>query len=66
MYQLAEEIKSLCNSKSEIVFKPLPSDDPLQREPDINKAKEILGWNPRIDRREGLQKTIDEIVRRVS
>ena len=66
MYQLAEEIKSLCNSKSEIIFKTLPSDDPLQREPDINKAKEILGWTPKIDRREGLQKTIDEIVSRVS
>ncbi len=66
MYQLAEEIKSLCNSKSEIVFKPLPSDDPLQREPDITKAKEILGWTPVIGRREGLQKTIDEIVSRVS
>lgn len=66
MLQLAEEIKTLCNSKSEIVFKPLPSDDPLQREPDITKAKEILGWTPVIGRREGLQKTIDEIVSRVS
>jgi UDP-glucuronate decarboxylase len=66
MLQLAEEIKTLCNSKSEIVFKPLPSDDPLQREPNITKAKEILGWTPVIGRREGLQKTIDEIVSRVS
>jgi UDP-glucuronate decarboxylase len=65
MYQLAEEIKRLCNSKSEIVFRPLPSDDPLQREPDINKANEILGWTPKIDRREGLQKTIEEVASRL-
>jgi nucleoside-diphosphate-sugar epimerase len=65
MYQLAEEIKELCNSQSEIEFKPLPSDDPLQREPDIEKAKSILGWEPKINRQVGLQKTIDDIARRV-
>jgi UDP-glucuronate decarboxylase len=66
MYQLAEEIKSLCNSKSEIVFQALPSDDPLQREPDITKATQILGWTPQINRREGLKKTIEEVASRLN
>ncbi len=61
MYQLAEEIKELCNSKSEIVLKSLPSDDPMQREPNIDKAKSILGWTPKINRQDGLKKTIEDI-----
>ena len=55
----AEEIKSLMNSSVQIVYKPLPKDDPKQRQPDITKAKNILGWQPIIDRHEGLKKTID-------
>jgi UDP-glucuronate decarboxylase len=57
--QLAEIVKRLTNSKSEIIFKPLPSDDPKQRKPDIAKARAVLGWSPAIELEEGLVKTID-------
>lgn len=56
--QFAEKIKALCNSKSEICFKPLPVDDPKVRQPNIDKAKRILGWEPEIEVDEGLPKTI--------
>jgi len=59
MLELAKEIISLTNSKSEIEFKPLPSDDPKLREPDISLAKEILDWSPLVQRQEGLKKTIE-------
>ncbi|MFC1567289.1 UDP-glucuronic acid decarboxylase family protein [Thermodesulfobacteriota bacterium] len=55
---LAQKIVELTNSKSEIVFKPLPTDDPKQRRPDITLAREILGWEPKIVLKEGLKKTI--------
>jgi dTDP-glucose 4,6-dehydratase len=58
MLQLAEEIIQLTGSKSKIVFKPLPEDDPKVRKPDISLAKSILNWEPQIDRREGLKRTI--------
>ena len=57
--QLAEIVKKLTNSSSEIISHPLPSDDPKQRKPDISKAREILGWNPEVELEEGLIKTID-------
>jgi UDP-glucuronate decarboxylase len=57
--QLAEIVKRLTNSKSEIISKPLPSDDPKQRKPDIAKARAVLGWSPAIELEEGLVKTID-------
>lgn len=56
--ELAEIIIDMTNSKSKIVFKPLPQDDPLQRRPDISLAKAELGWEPKVDLREGLSKTI--------
>lgn len=56
--ELAQKIVTLTNSRSEIVFKPLPSDDPRQRRPDITLAREILGWEPRIQLEEGLKKTV--------
>lgn len=56
--QLAEMVKELTGSKSEIIFEPLPSDDPVQRKPDISKAKEILHWEPKVSLREGLLPTI--------
>jgi len=60
MLELAENILSLTGSKSQLVFKPLPSDDPKQRQPDISLAKASLqGWEPKIDLKEGLQKTIE-------
>ena len=55
----AKLIIELTNSKSEIIFKELPSDDPVKREPDINLAKEILNWEPKIQIKEGLLKSIE-------
>lgn len=59
MVDLAKEIIAMTNSKSQLVFRPLPSDDPITREPDSRKANEILGWEPQISRVAGLGKTID-------
>lgn len=56
--QLAEKIINLIGSKSKLVYKSLPSDDPCQRKPDISKAREILGWEPKVQLEEGLEKTI--------
>ncbi len=53
----AEEIIKLTNSNQKIIYKPLPQDDPMQRQPDITRAKEILGWQPTISRAEGLKMT---------
>jgi UDP-glucuronate decarboxylase len=57
--ELAERVLRLTGSKSRIVFKPLPCDDPRQRQPDISLAKEKLGWEPRVPLEEGLRPTID-------
>ena len=56
--QLAKEMLALTGSKSKIVFKPLPVDDPKIRQPDISKAKKFLGWEPKVSREEGLRKTL--------
>lgn len=58
MIELAEAIIELTNSKSELIFNPLPKDDPQKRRPDITQAREILGWEPKIALRDGLEKTI--------
>lgn len=55
----AEEVVALTGSKSKIIYKPLPADDPKQRKPDITRAKEILGWEPKVSRSEGLKITLD-------
>jgi UDP-glucuronate decarboxylase len=57
--ELALMIKELAGSSSEIVFRPLPQDDPVRRKPDITLARERLGWEPKIQIREGLPRTID-------
>ena len=57
--ELAEKIKSICNSKSSIIYQELPVDDPLVRCPDITKAQSILNWQPNINFDEGLIKTIE-------
>ena len=57
--ELASTVIELTNSSSELAFEALPVDDPVQRRPDISKAKSQLGWEPRVDVREGLQRTID-------
>jgi dTDP-glucose 4,6-dehydratase len=59
MLELAEEVRELTGSSSEIVFKSLPEDDPKVRQPDITRAQTLLGWEPRVDRREGLMRTIE-------
>ena len=56
--QLAEHVIDLTGSTSKLVYRPLPSDDPKQRQPDISKAREVLGWTPKVKLREGLSKTI--------
>ena len=56
---MAQKVKDTLNSKSEIVMKPLPGDDPKQRRPDIAKAKKVLGWEPKWSLEDGLEKTIE-------
>ena len=56
--QLAEQVIDLTGSKSKLVFMPLPQDDPKQRQPNIGKAREILGWEPEVRLRDGLTRTI--------
>ncbi len=56
--ELAELVKELTGSKSEIVFKPLPTDDPKRRLPDITRAKDLLDWTPKVEIRDGLKQTI--------
>lgn len=56
---LAEIILEMTGSKSKITYKDLPSDDPVKRKPDITKAQEILGWEPKVDIKDGLAKTIE-------
>ena len=55
----AEEIIKLTGTTQKIVYKPLPMDDPKQRKPDITRAKELLGWEPKVSRNEGFAKTYD-------
>jgi len=57
--QLAEKVLELTGSSSQLIRKPLPSDDPTQRQPDIRFAKEALGWQPTVQLEEGLRKTIE-------
>lgn len=57
--QLAREIGELLGSPAEIVFRPLPVDDPRMRKPDITRARELLGWEPVVPRREGILRTAD-------
>jgi UDP-glucuronate decarboxylase len=56
--QLAEAVIELSGSRSKLAFLPLPADDPRQRQPDITRASEHLGWRPTVTLREGLQRTI--------
>jgi UDP-glucuronate decarboxylase len=59
MKELADEVIRITNSKSELAFRDLPSDDPQQRKPDISKAKSLLNWNPSIELEAGLVRTIE-------
>lgn len=55
----AEEILKLTGARQKVIYKPLPADDPKQRQPDISRAKELLGWEPKVDRADGLRVTYD-------
>jgi dTDP-glucose 4,6-dehydratase len=57
--EFAQEILKLTGSKSKVIYTPLPTDDPKQRRPDITKAKTILGWEPKVNRSEGLKMTLE-------
>lgn len=57
--EFAEEIIKLTGTKQKVIYKELPIDDPMQRQPDISLAKKLLGWEPKIEREEGMKKTFD-------
>ena len=63
--EFAEEVRKAINSKSEIVYKELPIDDPKVRKPDITRAKNILNWEPKVDRAEGLKTTIEYFTKKI-
>ncbi len=60
LLELAKTVIDVTESRSEIIFEPLPTDDPQQRRPDITRARDLLGWEPSIELRDGLQKTIEK------
>ena len=60
MLQFAEAVRAAAGGGGQIVHKPLPKDDPKQRRPDITRAKELLGWEPAVQLREGLERTIEQ------
>jgi UDP-glucuronate decarboxylase len=65
MLELAEKVIRLTGTKSKIIYKPLPSDDPMQRRPDISLAKQLLDWEPKVELEEGLLKTIEYFKKKV-
>jgi UDP-glucuronate decarboxylase len=64
--ELAQMIQNMINPELEIAYKPLPQDDPRKRQPDITKAKEILGWEPRVPLQAGLEFLIEDFRDRYS
>jgi UDP-glucuronate decarboxylase len=56
--ELAEQVIAQTGARSELIQLPLPADDPRQRQPDITRARETLGWEPKVELAEGLEKTI--------
>jgi dTDP-glucose 4,6-dehydratase len=60
LLELAETVKELTGSTSEIIYEALPIDDPKQRKPDITLARELLGWSPEVSLRDGLERTIEQ------
>ncbi len=63
--EFAEEIQALTGTDSKIIYKELPTDDPKVRKPDITRAKDILGWEPKVNRSEGLKITLDYFINKV-
>ena len=66
LLELAETVIDVTGSRSEIVFEALPVDDPKVRQPDISRAKDLLGWEPQVELREGLQKTIEDAMKKLA
>jgi dTDP-glucose 4,6-dehydratase len=62
LLEMAQMVVELTESRSEIVFEALPVDDPKVRQPDISRARDLLNWEPRVEIREGLRRTIDHAV----
>ena len=60
LLELAETVIDVTGSRSEIIYEALPTDDPKVRQPDIARARELLGWEPKVSLREGLERTIDQ------
>ncbi len=60
LLELAHAVIEITGSRSEIVFEALPTDDPQVRQPDISLARELLGWEPTVELREGLARTLEE------
>jgi dTDP-glucose 4,6-dehydratase len=60
LLELAETVREVTGSSSEIVYEALPVDDPQQRKPDITLARQLLGWSPEVPLREGLERTIEQ------
>jgi dTDP-glucose 4,6-dehydratase len=60
LLELAETVIEVTGSRSEIIYEALPTDDPKVRQPDIARARELLGWEPKVSLREGLERTIGQ------
>jgi dTDP-glucose 4,6-dehydratase len=60
LLELAKAVIEVADSRSEIVFEALPIDDPQVRQPDITRARQLLGWEPKVELRDGLRRTIDQ------
>jgi dTDP-glucose 4,6-dehydratase len=60
LLELAKTVIEVTESRSEIIYEPLPTDDPQQRRPDITRARDLLGWEPTIQLNDGLRRTIDQ------
>jgi dTDP-glucose 4,6-dehydratase len=65
LLEMAKTVVEMTESRSEIVFEALPVDDPQVRQPDITRARDLLGWEPEIELREGLRRTIDHRLQRI-
>jgi dTDP-glucose 4,6-dehydratase len=60
LLELAQAVIEVTESRSEIIFEALPIDDPQVRQPDISRARQLLGWEPQVELRDGLRSTIDD------
>ncbi|MBM3453646.1 MAG: SDR family NAD-dependent epimerase/dehydratase, partial [Bacteroidetes bacterium] len=66
LLEFVKEIIALSGTQSNITFKPLPQDDPKQRQPDISRAKQLLGWEPKITREQGLALTYEYFTKQLA